>query len=93
MSASCHRSPHDGQSGIVMSFGRHLAYESLRGTNPRCVVRGLWGFGELRVLSVIGVELARLPRTGIPAVWAADQGTSPIPRVGKVGDWVWDRCD
>jgi hypothetical protein len=57
------------------------------------VVRGLWGFEELRVLRVIGVVLTRLPRTAIPAVLVADQGTSPIPRVGNVGDCVWDRRD
>jgi hypothetical protein len=40
------------RSRFVKSFGRRLAYESPRGTNPRCVVRGLWGFEELCVLKV-----------------------------------------
>ena len=31
-------------SGFVKSFGRHLVYESLRGTNPRVADDGLWVF-------------------------------------------------
>jgi len=57
------------------------------------VVRGLWGFEELRVLRVAGVVFTRLPRTAAPAVLPADQGSAPVPRVGKVGDNVWDRRD
>ena len=64
-------------SGTVKSFGRRLAYESPRGTNPRCAVRGLWGFEVLGVLRVSGVVFTRLPRTAAPAVLAADQGTDP----------------
>jgi hypothetical protein len=33
-----------GHSGFVRSFGRRLAYESLRGTNPRATSDGLWVF-------------------------------------------------
>jgi hypothetical protein len=43
------------------------------------------------VLRVTGVVFTRLPRTAAPAVLRADQGTAPMPRVGKVGDDVWDR--
>ena len=82
-----------GYSGFVKSFGRRLAYESPRGTNPRCVVRSLWGFEELRVLRVTGVVLPRLPRTADPAVLPPYQGTGATPRLGKVGDDVWDRRD
>ena len=57
------------------------------------MVRGLWGFEELRVLRVAGVVFTRLPRTAAPAVLPADQGSAPVPRVGKVGDNVWDRRD
>jgi hypothetical protein len=32
------------QAAHVKSFGRHLAYESLRGTNPRVADDGLWVF-------------------------------------------------
>ena len=31
-------------------FGRRLAYESLRRTNPRALGAGLWGFEDLAVL-------------------------------------------
>ena len=57
------------------------------------MVRGLWGFEELRVLRVTGVMFTRLARTAAPVVLPADQGTAPMPRVGKVGDDVWDRRD
>jgi len=77
----------------VKSFGRRQAYESLRGTNPRCVVRGLWGFEELRVLGVTGVVFTRLPGTAAPAVLLAAQCIARMSRVGKVGDDVWDRRD
>jgi hypothetical protein len=33
-----------GRAASVKSFGRHLAYESLRGTNPRAADDGLWVF-------------------------------------------------
>ena len=80
-------------SAIVNSFGRRLAYESPRGTNPPYVARGLWGFEELGVLRVTGVVFARLPRTVAPAVLPAKQGTAPVPRVGQIGSDVWDRRD
>jgi hypothetical protein len=83
---SCH-------SACVKSFGGRLAYESPRGTNPRCVVRGLWGFEELRVLRVTGVVFTRLPGIAARAVLPAAQGTAAMPRLGKVGDDVWDRRD
>ena len=57
------------------------------------MVRGLWGFEELRVLRVTGVVFTRLPMTATPAVLPADQGTAPMPRVGKVSDEVWDQRD
>ena len=57
------------------------------------MVRGLWGFEELRVQRVTGVVLTRLPRTADPAVLPAYRGTGPPPRLGKVGDDVWDRRD
>jgi hypothetical protein len=81
------------QSASVKSFGRRLAYESPRGTNPRCVARGLWGFDELRVVRVTGVVFTRLPRTVAAAVLPADQVTAAMPRVGQIGDDVWDRRD
>jgi hypothetical protein len=77
---------------IVKSFGRRLAYESPRGTNPRCVL-GLWGFEELCVVRVTGVVFTRLPGTAALAVLPADQVTAAMSRVGKVGDNVWDRRD
>jgi hypothetical protein len=83
----------DRWSGIVKSFGRRLAYESARGTNPRCVARCLWGFKELGVPRVTGVVVTRLPRTVAAAVLPAKQGTAPMPRVGQIGDDVWDRRD
>ena len=82
-----------GPATSVKSFGRRLAYESPRGTNPRCAVRGLWGFEELRVLRITGVVFTRLPRTAAPVVVAADQGAAAKLRVGKVGDDVRDRRD
>jgi hypothetical protein len=78
---------------LVKSFGRRLAYESPRGTNPRCVARCLWGFKELGVPRVTGVVVTRLPRTVAAAVLPAKQGTAPMPRVGQIGDDVWDRRD
>ena len=80
-------------SGSVKSFGRRLAYESPRGTNPRCVARGLWGFEELRVVKVAGEVFIGQPRTATPLVSPADQGPAPMVRGGKVGDNVWDRRD
>src|ERR1700722_5381148 len=77
------------KSVLVKSFGHRLASESPRGTNPRCVVRGLWGFEELRVLRVACVVVTRLPRTVTPGVLPADQGTPPMPRAGKMADSVW----
>ena len=82
-----------GQSASVKSFGRLLAYESPRGTNPRCSARGLWGFKELAVLGLTGVVFFRLPRTVAPAVLPAKHGTAPMSRVGQIGDDVWDRRD
>ena len=84
---------HSRHSASVKSFGRRLAYESPRGTNPRCVVRGLWGFEELCVLRVTGEVFTRLPRTAAPAVLPVDHDAAPVPRLGKVGDAVWDRRD
>ncbi len=81
------------RSPFVKSFGRRLAYESPRGTNPRCVARGLWGFEELAVPGLTGVVFTGLPRTVAPAVFPAKQGTAPLPRVGQIGDGVWDRRD
>ena len=43
--------PHSRPSPLVKSFGRQLAYESPRGTNPRCVVGA---FGDLRNRSAGG---------------------------------------
>ena len=80
-------------TAAVKSFGRRLAYESPRGTNPRCVARGLWVFEELRVVSVTGVVFTRLPRTVAAAVLPAKQGTAPMPHAGQIGDDVWDRRD
>jgi hypothetical protein len=61
-------------------FRTPLGVRKSPGTNPRCVVRGLWGFEELRVLRVTGVVLTRLPRTADPTVLPAYQGTGPTPR-------------
>jgi hypothetical protein len=80
-------------SAIVKSFGRRLAYESPRGTNPRCVARGLWRFEELRVARVTGVVFTWLPRTVAAAVLPAKQDTAAMPRVGQIGADVWDRRD
>jgi hypothetical protein len=74
-------------------FRTRLAYESPRGRNPRCVVGGLWGFEELRVLSVTGVAFTRLPRPAVRAVLSADQGAALNDAVGQVGADVWDRHD
>ena len=82
-----------GPSLHVKSFGRRLAYKSPRGTNPRCVARGLWGSEELRVVRVTGVVFTRLPRTVATAVLPAKPATAPMPRVGQIGDDVWDRRD
>jgi hypothetical protein len=92
-SALPHRLRGSRQTVFVKSFGRRLAYESPRGTNPRCVARGLWGFDELRVVRVTGVVFTRLPRTVAAAVLPADQVTAAMPRVGQIGDDVWDRRD
>src|SRR5271170_7743979 len=40
---------HSSRSAPVKSFGRREAYESRRGTNPRCAAQGLWGFDVLVV--------------------------------------------
>src|SRR5580658_9416303 len=80
-------------SPFVKSFGRRLASESPRGTNPRCVAGGLWGFEELRVVRVTGLVFTRLPRTVAAAVLPAKPATAPMPRVGQIGDDVWDRRD
>jgi hypothetical protein len=74
----------------VKSFGRRLAYESPRGTNPRCPVRGLWGFEELAVPGVMGLAFAVLVGIAIPEVWAGSRGTDPRPRAGKVADGALD---
>ena len=57
------------------------------------MVGGLWGFEELRVLSVTGVVFTRLPRPAVRAVLSADQGTALNDAVGQVGADVWDRRD
>jgi hypothetical protein len=93
MSASAGGHLRSRHSVFVKSFGRRLAYESPQGTNPRSVIRGLWGFEELRVLRVTGVVFTRLPRRAARAVLPADQGTAAMPRLGKVGDDVWVRRD
>jgi hypothetical protein len=57
------------------------------------VARGLWGFEELAVLGLTGVVFTGLPWTLAPAVLPAKQGAAPLPRVGQIGDDVWDRRD
>jgi hypothetical protein len=42
------------------------------------------------VLRVSGAVLIRLPRIDVPTVLPTNLGTDPRPRVGKVGDDVWD---
>lgn len=91
MAALACRALQSGQAVHVKSFGRRLAYESPRGTNPRCMARGLWGFEELHVVRVTGVVFARLPRILAAAILPAKQGTAPMPRAGQIGDDVWDR--
>jgi hypothetical protein len=93
LSGTRHRLSRVKSSTTVKSFGRRLAYESPRGTNPRCVARGLWGSEELRVVRVTGVVFTRLPRTVATAVLPAKPATAPMPRVGQIGDDVWDRRD
>jgi hypothetical protein len=73
----------------VTSFGRRQAYESLQGTNPRCVVRGLWRFEILAVPGMSGVVSIRLPGTAAPVVLSRYRGTAPMPPAGKAGDTVW----
>ena len=51
-----------GPSAYVKSFGRRLAYESLRRTNPRCAVLA---YGDLRIWLCWGERLRRCP--GLPA--------------------------
>jgi hypothetical protein len=47
----------------------------------------------LVVLVEPGVVFTRLLAIAVSAVLPADQGGAPMPRVGKVGDDVWDRRD
>ena len=74
------------RTGIVKSFGRRLASESPRGTNPRCAVRGLWGFVELAVPGLIGWAFAVVFGIANPEVFPSDLGTDPWPPAGKVAD-------
>ncbi len=74
----------------VKSFGRRLASESPRGTNPRCAVRGLWGFAQLAVPGLMGLAFAVLVGIAIPELLAGDRGTDPKPRAGKVAEGALD---
>ena len=82
--------PESCRAGIVKTFGRRLASESPRGTNPRCVVRGLWGFEELAVPGVMGLAFTVLFGIAIPEVLPGDRGTDLRSRAGKVADGVLD---
>ncbi len=78
-------SPSPGQrsqsrhSGFVKSIGRRLAYESLRGTNPRVADDGLWVFlfwaepGES--MQTCGVC------SGLGRFWAHGRGGEPVPKM------------
>jgi hypothetical protein len=83
--------PETCHSAFVKSFGRRLAYESPRGTNPRCVARGLWGFEELLVRGVAELVLTWLLGIAVWEVLPGDRGTDRGPRVGKVAGGVWDK--
>ena len=56
----------------VKSFGRRLASET-RGTNPLCLVRGLWGFWDLVVPGVTGFAFTVLFGIAIPVVFPGDR--------------------
>jgi len=88
MSALARRALQRGQAAPVKSFGRRLAYESLRRTNPRCAVRGLWGFEDLAVLWVMGVVFTLLLAIVVLEVLSGDRGADPRPRMGKAADGV-----
>lgn len=45
------------------------------------------------MVRVTGVVFTRLPRTVATAVLPAKPATAPMPRVGQIGDDVWDRRD
>jgi hypothetical protein len=74
----------------VKSFGRRLASESPRGTNPRCLVRGLWGFEDWAVPGSMGLAFTLVFGIAIPEVLAGDRGADPRPRAGKVADGALD---
>ena len=59
-----HKHPsREAGSCFVKSFGRHLAFESLRSTNLRSRGNGLWGFrnlGELCSASAVDFDLQNI---------------------------------
>jgi hypothetical protein len=77
-----------GLAAFVKSFGRRLAYESLRRPNPRCAVSDLWGFEDLVVLGRAGLVFARLLGNGLRDVLPGDQGSEPRPLIGNIVDDV-----
>ena len=77
------------QSALVKSFGRRLASESPRGTNPRCAVRGLWRFVQLAAPGLIGLAFAVVFGIANPEVFPSDWGTGSRPPASKVADSVW----
>ncbi len=68
-----------GLSASVKSFGRRLAYESLRRTNPRSTVGCLWGLRKFAVLGSEAVTVSTSPKLGIQVVLAGQKGAIRPP--------------
>jgi hypothetical protein len=63
----------------VKSFGRLLAFESLRRTNPRSAVGWLWGLRQLAVRGLGAATVSTSTNPGIQGVLTGQKGAIRPP--------------